>query len=148
MKTLALAQHLGLEVFEFEGTYYVGATQEEFDKLNEESEASFDEQYCETEYTNIDLYMEENGDLLEVDGQEFAVYTDSEADEAWDAMLDQYIDDCVLPEIPEAYRAYFDYEKYKQDCKYDGRGHTLSSYDGEENEETVDGETYYIYRTN
>ena len=30
----------------------------------------------------------------------------------------------------------------------DGRGHFLASYDGDENEETVDGVTYYIYRTN
>jgi hypothetical protein len=30
----------------------------------------------------------------------------------------------------------------------DGRGHFLSSYDGEENEETVYGETIYIYRIN
>lgn len=28
----------------------------------------------------------------------------------------------------------------------DGRGHFISSYDGEECEVTVDGETYYIYR--
>ena len=28
----------------------------------------------------------------------------------------------------------------------DGRGHFISSYDGEEHEVTVDGETYYIYR--
>lgn len=30
----------------------------------------------------------------------------------------------------------------------DGRGHFLSGYDSEENEETVDDVTYYIYRTN
>ena len=30
----------------------------------------------------------------------------------------------------------------------DGRGHTLSSYDGDEGEITFDGEWYYIYRTN
>lgn len=30
----------------------------------------------------------------------------------------------------------------------DGRGHFMSSYDGEENEAEVDGETFYIYRTN
>lgn len=30
----------------------------------------------------------------------------------------------------------------------DGRGHFLSSYDGDENEETINGETFYIYRTN
>jgi hypothetical protein len=28
----------------------------------------------------------------------------------------------------------------------DGRGHFLSRYNGEENEETVGGVTYYIYR--
>lgn len=30
----------------------------------------------------------------------------------------------------------------------DGRGHFMSSYDGNENEETVNGTTYYIYRIN
>ena len=30
----------------------------------------------------------------------------------------------------------------------DGRGHFISHYDGEENEEIVDGVTYYIYRIN
>lgn len=30
----------------------------------------------------------------------------------------------------------------------DGRGHFMSSYDGNENEETVNGTTYYIYRQN
>ncbi len=30
----------------------------------------------------------------------------------------------------------------------DGRGHFMSSYDGEENEAEVNGETFYIYRTN
>jgi hypothetical protein len=30
----------------------------------------------------------------------------------------------------------------------DGRGHFMSSYDGNEDEETVNGETFYIYRLN
>jgi len=30
----------------------------------------------------------------------------------------------------------------------DGRGHFMSSYDGCENEETIEGETFYIYRIN
>lgn len=45
-------------------------------------------------------------------------------------------------------RFYFDDEKWKQDARYDGRGHSLSHYDGEENYEEVDRETYYIYRQN
>jgi len=30
----------------------------------------------------------------------------------------------------------------------DGRGHFMNSYDGEENEQHIDGETFYIYRNN
>ena len=32
--------------------------------------------------------------------------------------------------------------------RYDGRGHFLSRYDGHENDEFVNGNTYYIYRQN
>ena len=47
---------------------------------------------------------------------------------------------------------YFDEEKWKRDARYDGRGHSLSSYDGAEYYETVffDGQNidFYIYRIN
>ena len=40
-----------------------------------------------------------------------------------------------------------DLEEFVEDAiAADGRGHFISSYDGEEHEVTVDGETYYIYR--
>lgn len=40
-----------------------------------------------------------------------------------------------------------DLEEFVDDAiAADGRGHFISSYDGEEHEVTVDGETYYIYR--
>jgi hypothetical protein len=101
---------------------------------------------------------DESSDACEAftaDGEpgEYLVLTDDEADRACDEQLDQYIDDCILPEIPEAYRTYFDREAWKRDAKLsDGRGHTLSSYDGEEHEERVltnDGPVYfYIYRVN
>lgn len=40
-----------------------------------------------------------------------------------------------------------DLEEFVDDAiAADGRGHFISSYDGEEHEITVDGETYYIYR--
>ena len=40
-----------------------------------------------------------------------------------------------------------DLESFVDDAiSADGRGHFISSYDGEEHEVTVDGETYYIYR--
>lgn len=40
-----------------------------------------------------------------------------------------------------------DLEEFVEDAiAADGRGHFIASYDGEEHEVTVDGETYYIYR--
>ena len=44
------------------------------------------------------------GEILEVESEpgEYAVYTSDERDEAVANALDAYIDDCGLPEIPEA----------------------------------------------
>jgi hypothetical protein len=87
------------------------------------------------------------------ENEDYKVLTDSEANDAWEEELNTYIDECILPELPEIYRNYFDNESWKKDARDDGRGHTLAYYDGEENEETVehptDGrETFYIYRIN
>ena len=100
---------------------------------------------CDAE--NIRGFLYDNN-VFEYGNKEYLVCDDGEADRLNDLSIDSYIDDCVLPEIPEAYRNYFDDEKFKRDCAYDGRGHNLATYDGCENEETVNGETYYIYRTN
>ena len=74
--------------------------------------------------------------------------TEDEANQAWDESLDSYLDDCVLPELPKVAQQYFDRDSWKRDARHDGRGHSLSSYDGEDNEVKVDGEYLYIYRTN
>lgn len=82
-------------------------------------------------------------------GAEWRVLTDAEADAAWDADLENYIDECIIPELPENMVQYFDSEKWKRDARMDGRGHSLSGYDGNEYEaEGPDGVTYYIYRMN
>lgn len=81
-------------------------------------------------------------------GQEYLVLTDSEADAAHDKELDSYIEELVMPEIPERLQGYFDEEAWKRDARMDGRGHSLATYDGNENEQEIDGTTYYIYRTN
>ena len=78
---------------------------------------------------------------------EFEVGTDKEADERHEEYLDSYIDDVL--EIPEHIEMYFDRERWKGDARINSsRGNDLNSYDGLELEAEIDGETYYIYRTN
>lgn len=107
-------------------------------------------------------------------GGEYAIGTDDEANEA----AKEYIQDTLwafnasflagetdLPEeVFEALSARFEDSNsvilkiIKGSCgiedfvesaiSADGRGHFLSSYDGNENEETVNGFTHYIYRVN
>lgn len=79
---------------------------------------------------------------------EYYVYTDEEADAAWDEYLEQFIDDVILPDVPQHSYMYFDREAWKRDARMDGRGHSLSGYDGCENEQMYQGEWYYIYRQN
>ena len=107
------------------------------------------------EYLPFDEWLDDNYEELEIEeydendyNQTYRVYTDNEADNEWDKYLDNYIDECVLPEIPQSYRTYFDDEKFKQDCKYDGRGHSLASYDGQEREQKVNDTWYYLYKIN
>ena len=90
----------------------------------------------------------ENNNIIEIGNREWLVVTDEEGDELWDECLDSFIDSCIIDEIPKHYRNYFDCEKFKQDCKYDGRAHSLAGYDGRESTQNVNGITYYIYRTN
>jgi len=85
---------------------------------------------------------------FEADGGEYRVLTDCEADQAWSDSIDSYIEDCVLPEMPEHLQNYFDHDSFKRDCEFDGRGHSLNGYDGSEEEERINGTWYYIYRTN
>ena len=86
--------------------------------------------------------------------EEYAVGTDDEADSAWDQSLDSYIEECIEPELDFdklgtlGNYVSFDREMWKRDARMDGRGHSLSSYDGNEEEITVDGVLYAIYRTN
>jgi len=81
-------------------------------------------------------------------GRTYLVVDDAEADDLWDDYLESYIDDCL--EIPKQMKNYFDRDAWKSDARMDGRGHSLSGYDGEEHDVTVEYEgeslTYYIYR--
>jgi len=78
----------------------------------------------------------------------YIVLTDEEADEMWEEQLDSYLEECIYPTFPSWARSYFDEEAWKRDARYDGRGHSIASYDGYENYESVLGEEFFIYRIN
>lgn len=86
--------------------------------------------------------------LFEFANEEYLVVTDEEADELWEQELDYYLEECVYPELTGNLAGYFDDEAWKRDAKFDGRGHSLGRYDGHENYENVEDETFYIYRVN
>ena len=83
--------------------------------------------------------------VFEAEGGEYLVLTEGEADDRWDESLDSYIEDCL--EIPEHIRDYFDEDAWKADARTDGRGHSLSPYDGVEYTETVEDVEFCIFRT-
>ena len=75
------------------------------------------------------------------------VLTDSEAEEAWNTTTDDYIEECILPEMPDRHHQYYDSEKFKRDARIDGRG-VLAPEDGCEYEEYVGGTYYFLYQQN
>lgn len=95
-----------------------------------------------------DEITDEGNDRYSYSNEEYLVCDDATADEYWDKELEYYIDELILDQLPAQYRQYFDREGWKSDAKYDGRGHSLSSYDGCENVETIEGTDYYIFRQN
>lgn len=80
--------------------------------------------------------------LHEVCDGEYLVLAGSEADKRLMQKLTQHIEDVILPEIPEQYRAYFDQQKWVND---QNRGDWLATDGLEHRVETVGG-SYFIYR--
>jgi hypothetical protein len=145
LKSIALKQFLNEDFFIINGKAYDGTMQSaeeahyEWEHETSQFDSSFEE-FCAEQLTQIEEYNEYKNDYL--------VLTDEEADERWEESLDNYLQECIYPELTGNLQNYFDDEKWKRDARYDGRGHSLSGYDGNENEETVQGITFYIYRQN
>lgn len=100
---------------------------------------------CKKKDITVSTYDE---NLLEYGSEEYLVLTDDEADNLLEDSLDNYLEEIIYPELQGNLKNYFDDEAWKNDARYDGRGHSLSGYDGNENEEEVNEETFYIYRQN
>ena len=88
------------------------------------------------------------GGLFKVGAREWRVLTDAEADIAVDDILDSYLEDNLLPNIPEAVCPYFDSDTWKADARRRGRGCNLSAHEGIEHTVEIDGETFCLYRIN
>ena len=111
--------------------------------LNKENKGEFDSAI-------IEAINEEYGvEVWDEKYTEFIVGTDDEAEREYEDSLDNYVDECILPEIAEPYRFYFNAESWIADARINGsRGGSLNHYDGKEIEAEGDGESIYIYRTN
>jgi hypothetical protein len=109
---------------------------------------------CEPDDLHEEQYDHYGMTVYSLGSKEYAVGTDDEADEAWDRSLDSYIEEYINPQLDFDKLGHiadyieFNEDKWKRDAKMDGRGHALSLYDGQENEQYINGETYYIYRIN
>lgn len=85
----------------------------------------------------------------EYGNQEYEILTDDEAAYEEEQYVEQIIEDCYISELPKdsVVRSYINMSEWVSDwCN--NRGENLASYDGIENEEIVNGTTYYIYRKN
>jgi hypothetical protein len=152
-KAIALFQHLETDFFivETKETVYIYEGTEEdareqfiddiegTEKVNTEINFQI---FCSNNFTEIEEYSSDNYN------NDYLVLTDSEADDKWEESLNSYLEECIYPELTGVLCNYFDDEKWKKDARYDGRGHSLSTYDGNEYEELVNGTTYYIFRIN
>lgn len=90
--------------------------------------------------------VEIDGTRVTVQGIDYLAGTDDEMDQEWDEDLENYIYECILPEVNENYRRYFDNEAWKKDARMDGRAHSLNRYNGNEEEAKINDTYYFAYR--
>lgn len=95
-----------------------------------------------TELEDIDI----DDTRICVQGTDYLFGTDEEMDQKWDESLDNYLEECIYPELSDNMVRYFDDDAWKRDARMDGRAHSLNYYDGGEEEIEVNNVTYYAYR--
>ena len=77
---------------------------------------------------------------------DYFVGDDRNADNEAKEYANNYLDNIVLPEIPEYHHNYFNDSEWIDDYLAEGRGPILATYDGQENYETINDTIYYIYK--
>lgn len=92
------------------------------------------------------IYLEYDDFIIDIDGEEFRFI---HKDHIWDIYVEsvkQMVEDCYDIKAPDWLA--INWEKTADNCYVDGYGHHFSHYDGSEYEHTIDGQRYYIFRTN
>ena len=107
--------------------------------------------YGSESYEKILALMVNNGINFDdaeslIDGDEYLVLTDDEADTMAREDGYNYFDDIILSEVPEFIHRYIDQDSWVEDYLQDGRGNIIARYDGVEDTQEINNTTYYIYR--
>ena len=174
LKSLALMQYNDEKYFILNDTAYEGTKEDAQGNYEEDRQFHAEpitfEDWCADNLTEVEPYDEDNYN------NDYLVLTDEEADEkakeyildslwAFNASFIAYhtdLDEEVIQAIHDngkcesnndtihnLIKKLGDIDDFVSDAiSADGRGHFMSSYDGNENEETVNGTTFYIYRLN
>ena len=124
---------------------------EEIGRLQEDLEELDSDVEIEVTQDRIDE-LEERKEDIKMDDDNYE-YTQDAKDEYVERRMDEVRNDPVgfLRDfgMEESIKDFIDEDEFIDGViESDGRGHTLSSYDGVENEVSFDDEWYYIYRTN
>ena len=92
------------------------------------------------------IHIQDN--LFKCYQEEYLILTDDEADDALKDYIDSLYQEDVIPRIPDDLQPYFKYKTWFFDKESQLERGVLSSYNDIEENEVVDGVTYYIYRLN
>ena len=102
--------------------------------------------YSEVKEAILSLSELDDDMLLDFDGNEYRIISESAIWEIYVEEIQQVVEDCYdlnLDKVPSFVALSIDWEQTAQNCYLDGYGHHFSRYDG--SEENVAG--YYIFRT-
>ena len=112
----------------------------------------FDKSFTLSQIKELDEMIEDNYESCGYTyiKPDFTKYTyvalrQDEIDDIWTDSLIDLADDCYVGGLPEHLKKYFDYDKFVEDSKVDGRVNHFNGYDGSTELETKD---YYIYYNN
>ena len=133
-----------------EGEALIDAIDEDLGGLHEELEEA--EDWEEEEILNRITELEERKEEISDDEDNWE-YTQEAKDRYVERRMDEVKDDPVDAlrnwGMEDRVADFMDEDAFIEDViSTDGRGHTLSSYDGEEGEVLFNDEWYYVYRTN